>query len=129
MSKSALRHVRELTVLIVVGLLAHPAIASGQTPSGELARSGDCLESRDCPPIRSGCTPGVGQPICDGIDTDCNGATVGGLWGLQGRPIPEAWTRPWNERVAVSLAGFDELPLASLVERTVALTEQIAAAD
>jgi hypothetical protein len=29
--------------------------------------------------------------------------------------------------VAVSLAGFDELPLASLVDRTVAVAEQLAA--
>ncbi len=67
----------------------------------------------------------IGEVVSAGLDTDCNGATVGGLWGLQGRPIPEAWTRPWNERVGVSLAGFDELPLGELVERTVAVAERI----
>ena len=64
----------------------------------------------------------IGEVVTAGLDTDCNGATVGGLWGLQGHPIPEAWTRPWNERVAFGLAGIDEIPLGELVERTVAVS-------
>jgi ADP-ribosylglycohydrolase len=71
----------------------------------------------------------VGEVVSAGLDTDCNGATVGALWGLQGRPIPEDWTRPWNGRVGVSLAGFDELPLDALVDRTVAVAERVASAD
>ena len=46
-----------------------------------------------------------------GHDTDCNGATVGGLWGLQGGEIPRAWTDRWNGRVGLSLAGHDEVTL------------------
>ena len=38
----------------------------------------------------------VGEVVAAGLDTDCNGATVGGLWGLQGEPIPEIWTAPWQ---------------------------------
>ena len=60
-------------------------------------------------------------------DTDCNGATVGGLWGLQGKPIPEAWSAPWQGRIAVTLAGVGELLLDDLVERTVAVTKRVAA--
>ena len=68
----------------------------------------------------------IGEVVTAGLDTDCNGATVGGLWGLQGHPIPEAWTRPWNERVAFGLAGIDEIALGELVERTVAVAVQLA---
>jgi ADP-ribosylglycohydrolase len=69
----------------------------------------------------------VGDVVAAGLDTDCNGATVGGLWGLQGKPIPEAWTAPWQGRIAVTLAGFGELELDDLVKRTVAVTKRISA--
>ena len=46
----------------------------------------------------------IGEAVAAGLDTDCNGATVGGLWGIQGDAIPQrvdgtvagprcAWTR------------------------------------
>ncbi len=70
----------------------------------------------------------VGDVVAAGLDTDCNGATVGGLWGLQGRPIPDAWTAPWQGRVAVGLAGQGELALDDLVERTAVVAEGFAAA-
>ena len=70
----------------------------------------------------------VGEVVAAGLDTDCNGATVGGLWGLQGKPIPERWTTPWQGRVAVSLGGVDELRINDLVNRTCAVAEQIARA-
>jgi ADP-ribosylglycohydrolase len=63
----------------------------------------------------------VGNAVAAGWDTDCNGATVGGLFGLTGKPIPESWTAPWQGRVGVSLAGYSELPLDELVDRTVAV--------
>jgi ADP-ribosylglycohydrolase len=69
----------------------------------------------------------VGEAVAAGWDTDCNGATVGGLFGLTGQPIPDPWTTPWNERVGVSLAGQSELPLDELVARTVAVAERIGA--
>ncbi len=67
----------------------------------------------------------VGDAVAAGWDTDCNGATVGGLFGLTGQPIPDHWTAPWSERVGVSLAGESELPLGDLVARTVAVAESI----
>jgi ADP-ribosylglycohydrolase len=69
----------------------------------------------------------VGEAVAAGWDTDCNGATVGGLWGLTGRPVPEHWTAPWGGRVSVTLAGVGELDLNDLVARTVAMAHQIAA--
>jgi ADP-ribosylglycohydrolase len=68
----------------------------------------------------------IGDVVSAGLDTDCNGATVGALWGLQGREIPEQWTAPWNGRVGLSLAGHEETQLDSLVARTVAVAERLA---
>jgi ADP-ribosylglycohydrolase len=68
----------------------------------------------------------VGEVVAAGWDTDCNGATVGGLWGLSGQPIPHHWTAPWQGRVAVMLAGVGELSLEDLVERTVSVARRIA---
>jgi ADP-ribosylglycohydrolase len=67
----------------------------------------------------------VGEVVAAGLDTDCNGATVGGLWGLQGKPIPATWTAPWHGRVVVGLAGIGELPLDNLVDRTCAVAERL----
>ena len=67
----------------------------------------------------------IGDTVAAGWDTDCNGATVGGLWGLTGRAIPDRWTDPWNGRVAVGLAGIGELAVDDLVERTVAVAERM----
>jgi ADP-ribosylglycohydrolase len=63
----------------------------------------------------------IGNVVAAGWDTDCNGATVGGLWGLQGKPIPDHWVVPWQGRVAVNLAMHRELALRDLVDRTIAV--------
>jgi ADP-ribosylglycohydrolase len=67
----------------------------------------------------------VGDTVAAGWDTDCNAATVGGLWGLTGREVPTTWTDPWNGRVGVSLAGVGELSLDDLVERTALVAENL----
>jgi ADP-ribosylglycohydrolase len=67
----------------------------------------------------------IGDVVAAGWDTDCNGATVGGLWGLQGKPIPEQWWSPWQSKVGVSLAGQGELALDDLVNRTIAVAESL----
>ena len=51
----------------------------------------------------------IGDAVAAGWDTDCNGATVGGLIGLTGAPVPPAWTKPWAGRIGLNLAGFDEV--------------------
>ncbi len=67
----------------------------------------------------------IGDVVSAGLDTDCNGATVGALWALQGKPMPQHWTLPWQESVGVSLAGLAELQLDELVERTVAVAQTL----
>ena len=68
----------------------------------------------------------IGDVVAAGWDTDCNGATVGALWGLWGSKIPDAWTEPWQGRVDVTIAGVGELALEDLVDRTVSVAEGIA---
>jgi len=67
----------------------------------------------------------IGDAVAAGLDTDCNGATVGALWGLQGDSIPAQWTEPLQGRVAVSLAGLSELQLDNLVSRTIAVADKL----
>jgi ADP-ribosylglycohydrolase len=67
----------------------------------------------------------IGEAVAAGWDTDCNGATVGGLFGLTGAPIPDAWIRPWAGRVGLGLAGHSELTLDELVDRTVAVARSL----
>ncbi|MBQ73198.1 MAG: hypothetical protein CMJ67_09880, partial [Planctomycetaceae bacterium] len=69
----------------------------------------------------------IGDTVAAGWDTDCNGATVGALWGLGSGEIPDHWTRPWQERVAVTIAGVGELQLEDLVHRTCEVARKIAA--
>lgn len=68
----------------------------------------------------------IGDAVSAGWDTDCNGATVGGLCGLAGMKIADHWTRPWNGRIAVGLAGCSEFRLDDVVERTVSVARRIA---
>ena len=71
----------------------------------------------------------IGEAVTGGWDTDCNGATVGALWGLLGEEIPGHWTEPWGGRVALTLAGYGEVSLEELVTRTVAVAENLVAQD
>ena len=66
----------------------------------------------------------IGETICCGWDTDCTGATVGGLLGLDMGAIPESWTSPWQGRVQTAIAGVGELDLDSLVKRTCTLVDK-----
>ena len=68
----------------------------------------------------------IGDAVAAGWDTDCNGATVGGLWGLTGNEIPAAWTDPWRGEVGLSLADVPPTTLDDLVDRTVAAAHSLA---
>ena len=68
----------------------------------------------------------VGEAVAAGWDTDCNGATVGGLCGMSGASIPARWTTPWRGRIGTRLAGQSELQLENVVQRTVEVARAIA---
>ena len=67
----------------------------------------------------------IGDAVSAGWDTDCNGATVGGLFGLTGAAIPDSWTHPWAGRIGLSLAGYTELQVGNVVARTIAVAESL----
>lgn len=67
----------------------------------------------------------IGDAVAAGWDTDCNGATVGGLFGLTGAPIPDTWTRPWAGRIGTGIAGIGEVCLEDVVERTASIARTI----
>lgn len=69
----------------------------------------------------------IGNAVMAGWDTDCNGATVGGLMGLSGASIPQRWTDPWAGKIGVSLAGLSELQLDDVVGRTVGVARGLEA--
>jgi ADP-ribosylglycohydrolase len=66
----------------------------------------------------------VGEAVNAGWDTDCNGATVGGLMGMHLSEIPPKWHEPWNGRVCTSISGLGELVLEDLVNRTMLLVSK-----
>ena len=66
----------------------------------------------------------IGETICCGWETDCTGATVGGLLGLAQGSIPSSWTDPWQGRVLTAIAGVGELDLEQLVQRTCTLVDK-----
>jgi ADP-ribosylglycohydrolase len=67
----------------------------------------------------------IGETVAAGWDTDCNGATVGGLCGLSGAPIEARWTAPWQGRIGTRLAGHTELQLEDVVRRTAEVARAI----
>jgi hypothetical protein len=101
-------------------LQGHAALKSYLTSVGSFPVR-DYIGYRPDAGIQRACCLAVGA----GLDTDCNGATVGGLWGIQGEAIPTRWTAPWQGRVALSLAGYDEVTVASLVECTLRVAATI----
>jgi ADP-ribosylglycohydrolase len=64
--------------------------------------------------------------VSAGLDTDSNGATVGGVVGaLRGAPaLPERWIAPLRGRIASSLRGFDGAAFDALAARTLALADR-----
>jgi len=65
----------------------------------------------------------IGLAVEAGLDTDCDGATAGSVFGaLYGtKGIPGHWTEPLRDTMHSALLGFDGVAISSLAQRTVAL--------
>jgi ADP-ribosylglycohydrolase len=65
----------------------------------------------------------VGLAVEAGLDTDCDGATAGSVFGaLHGTAsIPAHWTDPLHDTMHSALFGFDGVSITSLAGRTAAL--------
>ena len=55
-----------------------------------------------------------------GLDTDCNGATVGSVVGMAKGIgcIDESWTKPINNTVRTSVFGVEEVSVSELAAQT-----------
>jgi ADP-ribosylglycohydrolase len=65
----------------------------------------------------------IGLAVEAGLDTDCDGATAGSVFGaLHGTgSIPGHWTDPLQDTMHSALLGFDGVSITSLAQRTTAL--------
>ena len=64
-------------------------------------------------------TKGIVKAVAAGIDTDCNGATVGSVLGifLGAKSIPEKWTGPLNGAYQTSVAGQGRVSIEAVARR------------
>jgi ADP-ribosylglycohydrolase len=78
----------------------------------------------------AGCAGDFSRAICAavsaGLDTDSNGATVGGIVGSLrgGAALPDRWVLPLHGRIASSVRGFDGATFDALTGRTLALVDR-----
>lgn len=65
--------------------------------------------------------------VYGGMDTDCNGATVGSIMGakLGADQLPTNWTAPLNDTLYADLIGFDPVAISTLAERTYQLFQKL----
>ena len=68
-------------------------------------------------------TRSIGLAVSAGLDTDCNGATVGSIVGVMvgAEAIPQHWKTPLGDRVESFVAGDSDARLSELAERTLML--------
>jgi len=59
--------------------------------------------------------------VSGGLDTDCNGATVGSIVGAMVgfKCIPEKWYSPLNNTLETALSGLKELKISELADRMI----------
>lgn len=65
----------------------------------------------------------IGLAVEAGLDTDCDGATAGSVFGaLHGtKSLPAHWIEPLHDTMHSALLGFDGSTISDLARRTVAL--------
>ena len=64
--------------------------------------------------------------VTAGIDTDCNGATVGSILGmLHGADrLPGKWIDPLNDQLDTGISGYHHVYISDMARRTVELAKQ-----
>lgn len=67
----------------------------------------------------------IGLAVEAALDTDCDGATAGSVFGaLHGtKAIPASWTDPLRDTLHSAVFGFDGVAISGLARRTATLTE------
>jgi len=61
--------------------------------------------------------------VMAGLDTDCNGATIGSILGaiLGAKQLPPKWTRPIDDEIESDVLGFRHSKISDLAKRTLVL--------
>ncbi len=65
--------------------------------------------------------------VMSGLDTDCNGATVGSILGviLGAKSLPERWIKPLNDTVESYVIGYNNSRISHLANRTFRIAKKI----
>lgn len=72
------------------------------------------------------------KSICRAVqacfDTDCNGATVGSIFGmLHGRQsLPEKWVGPLNDGLETGIAGYHFVKISEMAQKSIELGKHVA---
>jgi ADP-ribosylglycohydrolase len=69
----------------------------------------------------------IGIAVLGGLDTDCNGATVGSIAGmvLGAGALPEKWIAPLNDQLISGVNGLGSVRISDMAKRTVNLIRTI----
>ena len=64
--------------------------------------------------------------VMGGLDTDCNGATVGSILGviLGGKGLPDKWIAPLKDRIESFVIGYSGSRISELADRTFRLAKR-----
>ena len=70
-------------------------------------------------------TRSLGLAVMGGLDTDCNGATVGSITGLIGGidGIDDRWKEPLNDTCETAIAEDSAAAISELADRTLRLQD------
>lgn len=58
--------------------------------------------------------------VMQGMDTDCNGATAGSIWGAAfgAKQLPQKWIEPLHDRLVSAVFGFAENRISELAQNS-----------
>jgi len=68
----------------------------------------------------------ISTSVMGGLDTDCNGATVGSILGaiLGAKALPHKWIAPLKDRIESFVIGYNESRISELADRTFRLAKK-----
>ena len=63
----------------------------------------------------------ISWAVTAGIDTDCNGATVGSIIGMMygAKNLPDRWIAPLNDRLDTGISGYQHVLISDMAKLTV----------
>ena len=70
-------------------------------------------------------TKTIACAVMPGLDTDCNGATAGSLWGIKHgvKALPKKWTAPIRDHIRTGVAGYHDVKVSKMAQDMVEAAE------